>query len=257
MKGRGTPQEVRDILKDLLSIELYWAYPGRETVRNAAGSAAQQASTTASASGREPRGAHPQQRRLPKRSGGHARSRSAGPHELLAEEAEKPRPNYFEVLFVDDIDDVEEAALKEKLKKARDKSDEFVYDTVVVRTVQDALLALLFNHNIQAVVVRFGVPYPSSNHKGMLREFTRAPSTNSILARSAARTWAPIWAHLPLVPSGSGPLLCHGHAGGPAEGQHARHLQAHLLPHGGPHRAAPHHPARHPWRSTRRPSSPR
>ena len=39
-----------------------------------------------------------------------------------------------------------------------------MYDTVVVRTVQDALIALLFNHNIQAVVVRFGVPYPSVNH---------------------------------------------------------------------------------------------
>ena len=171
-EGRGTPQEVEAILKDLHVIELYWAFPGRETV--------QQLSDMLRS--KEHHGLHLAVNHVVRMlSSGSFRSDTvamldprSGRNELLAEEAEKPRPNYFEVLFVDDIDDVEEAALKQKLKKVRDKSDEFVYDTVVVRTVQDALIALLFNHNIQAVVVRFGVPYPSSNHKGVLREFTRA-----------------------------------------------------------------------------------
>ena len=171
-EGRGTPQEVEAILKDLHAIELSWAFPGRETV--------QQLSDMLRS--KEHHGLHLAVNHVVRMlSSGSFRSDTvamldprSGRNELLAEEAEKPRPNYFEVLFVDDIDDDDEAALKQKLKKARDKSDEFVYDTVVVRTVQDALIALLFNHNIQAVVVRFGVPYPSSNHKGVLREFTRA-----------------------------------------------------------------------------------
>src|SRR5690606_7539820 len=32
-EGRGTPQEVEAILKDLHAIELSWAFPGRETVQ--------------------------------------------------------------------------------------------------------------------------------------------------------------------------------------------------------------------------------
>lgn len=171
-EGRGTPQEVEAILTDLHAIELYWAFPGRETVQQ----------LRDMLRSKEHHGLHLAVNHVVRTlSSGAFRSDTvamldprSGRNELLAEEAEKPRPNYFEVLFVDDIDDVEEAALKQKLKKVRDKSDEFVYDTVVVRTVQDALIALLFNHNIQAVVVRFGVPYPSSNHKGVLREFTRA-----------------------------------------------------------------------------------
>ena len=43
------------------------------------------------------------------------------------------------MLFVDELDDAEENALKNKLQKCRDRSDAFIYDTVVVRTVQDAL----------------------------------------------------------------------------------------------------------------------
>jgi len=171
-EGRGTPQEVEAILKDLHTIELYWAYPGRETVQQ----------LRDMLRSKEHHGLHLAVNHVVRMlSSGSFRSDTAamldprsGRNELLTEEAEKPRPNYFEVLFVDDIDDVEEAALKQKLKKVRDKADEFVYDTVVVRTVQDALIALLFNHNIQAVVVRFGVPFPSTNHKGVLREFTRA-----------------------------------------------------------------------------------
>lgn len=171
-EGRGTPQEVEAILKDLHAIELYWAFPGRGTVQQ----------LRDMLRSREHHGLHLAVNHVVRMlSSGSFRSDTAamldprsGRNELLAEEAEKPRPNYFEVLFVDAIDDDDETALKLKLKKVRDRSDEFVYDTVVVRTVQDALIALLFNHNIQAVVVRFGVPYPSSNHKGVLREFTRA-----------------------------------------------------------------------------------
>ncbi len=171
-EGRAAPDEVAALLKELMHIELYWAFPGRDTVRRL-----QDMLRT-----KEYHGLHLAVNHVVRTlSSGAFRSDPAvladplaGRNELLAEEDDKPRPNYFEVLFVDDLDDTEEAALKAKLGKCRDRGDAFIYDTVVVRTVQDALIALLFNHNIQAVVVRFGMPYASSNHKGVLKDFTRA-----------------------------------------------------------------------------------
>src|SRR5262245_11902351 len=145
--GRATPREVLDLLKQLLAIELYWAYPGRTTVHRLLDMPRDG----------EYHGLHLAVNHVVRTlSSGAFRSDPAalvdplsGPNELLSEEEEKPRPNYFEVLFVDELDNEEEILLKRKLEKCRDKSDPFIYDTVVVRTVQDALIALLFNHNIQ------------------------------------------------------------------------------------------------------------
>ncbi|MBK8225637.1 MAG: aminotransferase class I/II-fold pyridoxal phosphate-dependent enzyme [Flavobacteriales bacterium] len=170
--GRCAPDEVAAILKDLFTIELYWAYPGRSTVRQ----------LEQMLRSKDHHGLHLGVNHVVRTlSSGAFRSDSAalldpasGRDALLAEEEGKPRPNYFEVLFVDELDEDDEAALKHKLLQCRDKADPFVYDAVVVRTVQDALIALLFNHNIQVVVVRFGVPYRNTNHKGMLSTFTRA-----------------------------------------------------------------------------------
>lgn len=171
-EGRGEHGPVAAILHDLFAIELYWAWPGRETVRH------MQDMLRA----REYHGLSLAVNHIVRLlSSGAFRNDVPSmltpqpvQHDMLIEEEEKTRPNYFEVLFVDEFDEVEEAALKQKLLKCRDKNDPFVYDVVVVRTVQDALIALLFNHNIQAMVTRFGVPYPGDNHKGVLREFTRA-----------------------------------------------------------------------------------
>lgn len=171
-EGRAQPQEVASLLTDLLQIELYWAFPGRDTVRR----------LQEMLRSKEYHGLHLAVNHVVRTlSSGAFRSDPAvladplaGRNELLAEDEDKPRPNYFEVLFVDDLNDVEEAALKAKLHKCRDRSDAFIYDSVVVGTVQDALIALLFNHNIQAVVIRFGMPFGSGNHQGVLKEFTRA-----------------------------------------------------------------------------------
>lgn len=171
-EGRAAPEEVRTLLEELMRIELYWAFPGRETVRRLMDMLRT----------KEYHGLHLAVNHVVRMlSSGAFRSDPAvladplaGRNELLSDDEDSPRANYFEVLFVDDLDDAEESALKSKLQKCRDRSDAFIYDTVVVRTVQDALIALLFNHNIQAVVVRFGVPFAGSNHKGTLKEFTRA-----------------------------------------------------------------------------------
>ena len=68
---------------------------------------------------------------------------------------------YFEVLVVDDLDDDEEAALRESLQEIRRPDDEFVYEIVVVPTYQDAVIAVLFNYNIQSCVIRYRFPIAS------------------------------------------------------------------------------------------------
>ncbi|MET7029787.1 aminotransferase class I/II-fold pyridoxal phosphate-dependent enzyme [Sediminicola luteus] len=71
------------------------------------------------------------------------------------------RKNHFEVLFVDDISEQEEGKLRHSLRALRTPNDKFTYGVVVQRSFQDVMIALLFNHNIQAVVVRYAPPYLS------------------------------------------------------------------------------------------------
>ncbi|MCW5899696.1 MAG: aminotransferase class I/II-fold pyridoxal phosphate-dependent enzyme [Flavobacteriales bacterium] len=159
-------QQVELLLQDLEVIERYWAYPGCEAVRELRGllteakyntleqSVAQRVRTLVSGAFRSEPGLHAD----------HAGDEEEG----------RPRPKYFEVLFVDELDDAETQDLKRRLAEARDPHDPFVYDAIVVPTVQDALIALLFNPNIQACVARYGIPFPSPNIKGLLSEYTRA-----------------------------------------------------------------------------------
>ena len=79
--------------------------------------------------------------------------------------------NYFEVLFVDDIEDDEFQTIRNKLKQLRNPSDEFYYKLVPVRTIEDAMMALVFNPNIQACVIRYAIPYASKNSQGYLKPY--------------------------------------------------------------------------------------
>ena len=53
----------------------------------------------------------------------------------------------------------------------RRTEDAFVYEPVVVPSVEDALIAILFNHNIQAVVVRPGLTLKSRNTLPILTKY--------------------------------------------------------------------------------------
>jgi arginine decarboxylase len=67
----------------------------------------------------------------------------------------------FDVLFVEDMSDSDENQLRHKLEELTDSNDQFNYGVVVQRSFQDALIALTFNYNIQAVVIRYAPPYHS------------------------------------------------------------------------------------------------
>jgi len=93
--------------------------------------------------------------------------------ELLeaAAHAVAPHRPYFEVLIVDEITAEEERALKEGFRNIRRPEDRFVYDVVVVPSFEDALIAVMFNYNIQVVVIRYGFPFRSNNRLEILQRY--------------------------------------------------------------------------------------
>src|SRR5438105_7392324 len=68
---------------------------------------------------------------------------------------------YFEVLIVDELSTQEEDTLRQRLYSMRRDDDDFIYEIVVVPSFQDALIAVLFNFNLQACVIRYGFPLRS------------------------------------------------------------------------------------------------
>ncbi len=73
----------------------------------------------------------------------------------------RSRQHYFEVLIVDDLSLGEEKELRRRLLQHVDPEDSFVYDVIVVPSYEDALIAILFNHNIQSCVIPYTLPFAS------------------------------------------------------------------------------------------------
>ena len=84
------------------------------------------------------------------------------------ESSHNVRP-YFELLIVDDISRAEIAKLRQGLRDMRRPEDKFIYEVVVVPSFEDALIATLFNHNIQACVIRYGFPFRSVRQLDILQ----------------------------------------------------------------------------------------
>jgi arginine decarboxylase len=86
------------------------------------------------------------------------------------EESGQRRP-YFEVLFVDESSHEDVRHLRERLRELRRPEDQFIYDIVAVPSFEDALIAVLFNYNIQSVVIRYGFPLRSANNVEILHRY--------------------------------------------------------------------------------------
>ncbi|MBZ9729313.1 aminotransferase class I/II-fold pyridoxal phosphate-dependent enzyme [Salegentibacter sp. JZCK2] len=87
------------------------------------------------------------------------------------EYTEVARKNYFEVMFVEDISQAEENKLRHDLKEMRLSNEQFAYGIVVQRSFEDALIALQFNFNIQAVVIRYAPRYHSKKITPAIKPF--------------------------------------------------------------------------------------
>ena len=54
----------------------------------------------------------------------------------------------------------------------RRDQDEYIYDIVVVSSLEDAVIAALFNSNIQSVVIRYSFPVESTTKQPVLRQLS-------------------------------------------------------------------------------------
>lgn len=96
------------------------------------------------------------------------------------------KKNYFEVLFVEDISVKEENKLRNDLRSIRGANEQFTYGIVVQRSFEDALIALHFNYNIQAVVVRYAPPYHSKKITPTLEPFIQNVSKLDLASKPSA-----------------------------------------------------------------------
>ncbi|NRF67808.1 aminotransferase class I/II-fold pyridoxal phosphate-dependent enzyme [Aquincola sp. S2] len=175
--GSGTPEfrerqaRVKETLEMLLPIESYWAFPGKRLFGELCGwFAAGELARLHSAARRINRllasNAYRHQEPAMDTDG-------EIPSEIDTEEerlAQIQRP-YFEVLIVDEMSTDEEEALRRRVHKKRRPDDAFIFDIVVVPSFEDALIAVLFNINLQACVIRHGFPFKSEYQLDLLGKF--------------------------------------------------------------------------------------
>ncbi|HXX84593.1 MAG TPA: aminotransferase class I/II-fold pyridoxal phosphate-dependent enzyme [Casimicrobiaceae bacterium] len=165
--ARSLVAETLDLLEP---IESYWAFPGRSGFQRLAGLFQD----------REYEGFNDLVHRISRALSSQSYRRSfVSLHldEKAAVEEEERRETevrtdrpYFEVLVVDEISPQEEEELRERLRTMRREEDKFIYELVVVPSFEDALIAVLFNFNIQAVVIRYGFPLKSRYKLDILRK---------------------------------------------------------------------------------------
>ena len=164
----------KQLLEALRPIEVYWAFPGKRALHKLQHLLAR---------GDYDEFSHGVLRIVRALMSGAYRRRNIDPLPDSAEgtEIEEDTPenaeqrtrarNYFEVLVVDDLTPAQEDVLRDALHDARRPEDRFIYETVVVSNLADALIAALFNHNIQSVVVRNDFGIESENKLELLSAF--------------------------------------------------------------------------------------
>jgi arginine decarboxylase len=99
---------------------------------------------------------------------------------------EPPRTDrpYFEVLVVEDMSEAQERALREELHRWRRPDDPFVYEVVVVPSVDDALMAARLNFRLQACVVRRRFTHRTRHESSFLAQFVVDTGPDDLMDRS-------------------------------------------------------------------------
>src|SRR5215207_5823823 len=83
-------------------------------------------------------------------------------------EARRP---YFETLFVTPAPAATLSQVANEIARLRRSGDTMIYEPVLVGSFEDALLAVILNGKIEAVVIYDGVPVPSRHESSLLRDF--------------------------------------------------------------------------------------
>lgn len=159
-----------NIIKELLSVECYFAFPGIQRLnflksalgRKEHSALANHVAETTRQLVSDSYRSHPD----------FLQAEENGMEDFAKrEQVEGLKQNYFEVLFVENMSEEDEKALRFKVGELRDPNEQFTYGVVVQKSFQDALIALLFNHNIQAVVIRYAPPYHSKGITPLIKPY--------------------------------------------------------------------------------------
>ena len=81
-----------------------------------------------------------------------------------------PYKPYFEVLIVRPGGANARAQTVQELRKLRRQQDQFVYESVVVGNFEDAVLGVILNGSVQAVVIYDSIPFASTHNSPVLRQ---------------------------------------------------------------------------------------
>jgi arginine decarboxylase len=182
-RAKSLTAEADRLFEALAVIERYWAFPGMaafEHMRRQFDHG--HIDEVAFAARRVTRGLGTgayRRRHIPLERGG--REDEQEEEALLPPEARALSKPYFEVLIVDDVNEHQERWLKSNMVSMRRSEDAFVYEPVVVPSLKDALIGVLFNYNIQAIVVRPGLRLESDVDLPILTKYLdRAGGESSI-----------------------------------------------------------------------------
>jgi arginine decarboxylase len=78
----------------------------------------------------------------------------------------------------------EGAEVRRRILALRQEEDDFIYDVVLAGTLEDAIIAVLFNHNVQSVVIRYSFPFSSPVRVANLRHYLTEVDLESLRAES-------------------------------------------------------------------------
>lgn len=82
----------------------------------------------------------------------------------------KPHRPYFEVMIALPVDRAVWPELRNMMRRMRRPTDEFVYEPVILGSFEDAIVGAMINPNIQAVIIREGLPFKSHHSMPLLRD---------------------------------------------------------------------------------------
>jgi arginine decarboxylase len=94
----------------------------------------------------------------------------AAPPASAADAAARHKP-YFEVLFVVPGSPAGWPEMRQNIRRLRRPQDEFVYEPVMVGSLEDAVVAISINPNIEAVVAYDGFPVESHHAMPLLHDY--------------------------------------------------------------------------------------
>ncbi|WP_050524428.1 aminotransferase class I/II-fold pyridoxal phosphate-dependent enzyme [Pseudorhodobacter wandonensis] len=172
-RAKATYAEAAKLFASLALIERYWAFPGttafeimrRQFEHNHLGELSYAVSRVNRALST---GAY-RRRTIPLDREG--RDEDQDEVALLPPDARSLAKPYFEVMIVDDVNEHQERWLKNNMTSMRRVEDDFIYEPVIVPSLQDALIGVLFNHNIQAIIVRPGLKLESDVELPILTKY--------------------------------------------------------------------------------------